>query len=281
MNKIQQYLQAPETRGLAKSTRSLYTTALKYYEKYVTNHKPTDLAGFATWLEKKKLSGRSIQQYLNSTKIFLKWCGTPIEFTYKITNQERKKNKLKHARRWLTEIEIDMCLAYPFARYTPTLTLGYRILVRLLAETGARVRELANIRAEDIELSEQTIWLNVSKTQPRCVFFSKQTKEMLESYLQIVPNKGTVFPSVDRIKQVINEMLSDLELKNGGKDGRGAHVFRHYVATKLFYENPGMRLEDIATLLGDKVQTIREYYLHPTPKMLKRRVSDAMGWIRN
>jgi len=276
MNKIQQYLQSPEITGLAKSTRNLYTTALKYYEKYSANHEPTDLAGFATWLEKKKLAGNSIQQYLNSTKIYLKWAGTPVEFTYKITNYERKANKLKQARRWLTEIEVDMCLSYPFSRYNPTSTLCYRIIVRLLVETGARVREIANIKAEDIELAEQTIWLNISKTQPRPVFFSGRTKEMLESYLQI--NTENIFPSVDRVKQIINEMLQDLQLKNGGKDGRGAHVFRHYVATKLFYEGD-MRLEDIATLLGDKMQTIRECYLHPTPKMLRKRVADAMGWI--
>jgi len=33
-----------------------------------------------------------------------------------------------------------------------------------------------------------------------------------------------------------------------------------------------VRIEDIAFLLGDTVETIRERYLHPTPEMLKGRV---------
>ena len=39
-----------------------------------------------------------------------------------------------------------------------------------------------------------------------------------------------------------------------------------------------MNLFDIATLLGDKPETIQSVYLHPTPKMLRGRVAKAMGW---
>ena len=71
-------------------------------------------------------------------------------------------------------------------------------------------------------------------------------------------------------------MLSDLGMKKI-KDGRGCHTFRHYCATHLFYVG-GMGLNDIATLLGDAPETIRSTYLHPTPKMLYKRVKQAMGW---
>ena len=71
-------------------------------------------------------------------------------------------------------------------------------------------------------------------------------------------------------------MLEDMGLKNG-KDGRGPRTFRHYVATHLFYVG-NMRIEDIAVLLGDKVDTIINNYLHPTPLMLRERVAKAMKW---
>lgn len=280
MNKIQQYLKSPEVVGLAKSTRSLYTTVLGYFEEFTKTRRPTRkeaLPAFAKWLEEKKLSGPTIQQYLTCSKIFLKWAGHPIEYTYKISSEERKANKEKQLRRWFTEIEVDMCLVYAFPKYNPENALRYRILVRLMAETGARIRELANIKAEDVDLAEGIVWITESKTVPRPAFFSPQTKEMLESLKQVhLVWEGNIFPSVDRLKQVVNEMLEDLQLKNG-KDGRGAHCFRHFLATRLFYEG-SVRLEDIATLLGDKAETIRDCYLHPTPSMLRKRVSSAMGW---
>ena len=87
---------------------------------------------------------------------------------------------------------------------------------------------------------------------------------------------GPLFPSTARIRQVVNEMLKDLGLKNGA-DGRGPHTFRHYTASYLFYAG-NMRIEDIAFLMGDTVDMIRTRYLHPTPMMLRERVAKAMGW---
>ena len=50
-------------------------------------------------------------------------------------------------------------------------------------------------------------------------------------------------------------MLKALGLKNGA-DGRGPHVFRHYFASYLFFVG-GMRIEEVATLIGDTVDTVR------------------------
>jgi integrase len=83
-----------------------------------------------------------------------------------------------------------------------------------------------------------------------------------------------MFPDTEQIKKVVAEMLEDLSLR---RPGRGPHTFRHYVATKLFYEG-NMRIEDISVLLGTTVEIIVKNYLHPTPDMLKRRVFKAMQW---
>jgi integrase len=79
-----------------------------------------------------------------------------------------------------------------------------------------------------------------------------------------------------RLQQVVTEMLNDIGLKKEG-DGRGPHTFRHYVASYLFYSGR-VRLEDIAFLLGDTVDTIRQNYLHPTSLMLREIVSNAFNW---
>lgn len=84
--------------------------------------------------------------------------------------------------------------------------------------------------------------------------------------------------SLCRILNLPAEWVSpnDVKLAVAG-NGRGPHTFRHYTATYLYYDG-NMRIEDLAYLLGDKVETIREKYLHPTPKMLRKRVASAMGW---
>jgi len=294
MNTIQKYLESPEVKGLAKATRELYRHALNHCKTFIeinrtqsvpiTTENPLlvlseEFKAFSHYLEQQKLSEKSIQQYLTCTKIFLKWAGHPVDFTYKISNKARQENKKKHLDRWFTEDEIEKCLEYRFANVNGD-SLKYKVIVRLLIETGARVGEISDIQPEDIHLKEKHVFIQ-GKTEPRPVFFSEKTRELLKQISgrlsdTLFNHHNRLFPDVSRIKATITQMLKDLGLKNG-KDGRGPHTFRHYTATYLFYEG-NMRIEDLAFLLGDKVETIRERYLHPTPQMLRKRVAAAMGW---
>lgn len=245
---LEQYLESPEVKGLAKSTRELYGHALKHFKEfclasnvYEMEHAALGLASFAMYLERKKLSGKSIQQYLTCTKIFLKWAGHPVDFTYKISNKARQENKRKHLDRWFTEDEIEKCLAYPFNNVNGD-SLKYRAIVRLLVETGARVGEVAGIRPEDINLNERWIFIQ-GKTEPRPVFFSKETEKMLKVILggnidclfceDYAPG---LFPEVSKIKAAITNMLQDLGLKNG-KDIDSHHS--PLILTTLRGSSPG------------------------------------------
>ena len=286
MNTIQQYLESPDVTSLAKSTRDLYRYSLGHVEEFLKisvisdgtweRWLSTNFHQFTMFLEHKKLSGKSIQQYLTCTKIFLKWAGFPVDFTYKISNEDRQENKQKHLDRWFSEEDIERCLEYQFENSNSDGFL-YRIVVRLLVETGVRVGEIATIKAEDVHLHDRYLYVH-GKTEPRPVIFSDKTASMLAMVVSdTMPwgNSTTIFPEVSKLKAVITRMLENLGLKNGN-DGRGPHTFRHYTATYLFYVG-GMRLEDLAFLLGDKVETIRERYLHPTPEMLRARVFKAWG----
>jgi integrase len=290
MATIQKYLESPEVTSLAKSTRDLYRYTMGHVEDFLSITVVPDetwerwlsnnLHQFAMFLEHKKLSGKSIQQYLTCTKIFLKWAGFPVEFTYKITNKDRQANKKKHLDRWFDEKDIEKCLAYMFENSNGD-SLVYRTIVRLLVETGARVGEISGIRSEDVFLDERYVLIQ-GKTEPRPVIFSERTAKMLSQIIggvlpfnDAIPSKN-LFPEVAKVKAVITRMMDDLGLKSDG-DGRGPHTLRHYTATYLFYVG-NMRIEDLAFLLGDKVETIREKYLHPTPAMLRERVAKAYGW---
>lgn len=281
-NKIKKYLSSPNVTGLAQSTQDLYGYALKHWDEFnqkntVIYDKKENFEAFVSYLEnEKKVSGKTIQQYLTCIKIFLKWCGITVDFTYKISNEERKRVKVKAMERWFTELDISKCLNYASPNGKALLN---KIIVRLLIETGCRVRELSFVKVKDIDTDDGIIWLHDSKTEPRPAFFSKETAGMIEKLRDsniFWEDDVQVFPDVNAIKHSITKMLEELGLKSE-KDGRGPHSFRHWTASHLFYSG-GVRIEDIAFLMGDTVETVTKIYIHPTPLMLRERIAKGWGW---
>ena len=161
-------------------------------------------------------------------------------------------------------------------------------MVRVLVETGARIQEISDMKVENVDLETRTIFIDDSKTTPRYVFFSPETAHVFKTYLNepeeqdifgAIPGKVkslNLFPQVDQCQKIVTSMFSALGLKEN-KDGRGPHTFRHYAATWLYYCG-GMDLFDLAVLLGDKPDVIRDTYIHPSADMLKTRVAKAYGW---
>lgn len=291
---IEEFCQSPNFTSLALSTQEFYQSALgtmlnAYAECKPVPQTPTEfLKQASAALSNRDISGVSIQQYVTVAKIMFRWAGRPVEFTHRIPSEERKAGKLKKINRWFSQAEIDACLQYRFSCNHER----NHLIIQLLIETGARVRELANVSVADVRLAERTIFLSDSKTQPRPVFFSEETGMLLGLYIErlapsrriqlrldILDNEKTrrrLFVSVQQIQKIVNDMLIDLKLKTG-KDGRGPHTFRHWCATHLHYAG-GMSLADIGFLLGDKPDMIRDKYLHPTAEMLQGRMNQAMGW---
>lgn len=289
---IQRFMSAPETASLAENTKIGYRTALNQhvtnylkFKGYPTNveHESVDWKGLPEYLkEKYNMTGHSIQKHLQRIRTWYSWSyDRRLKIPFRISNGDMKAYKEKHLRRWFDEQDIAKCLAYRWSDneilMSNEMSLKYQILVRLMIETGARVGELSRIEGKHVEIEDYMVWLMSSKTQPRAAFFSPSTQIMFKSFQQTTKKwEGRLFPGEERIKQAIAEMLANLGLKSED-DGRGPHTFRHFLATKLFYVGK-MRVEDIAFLLGDKVETIVGTYLHPTPMMLRERVSEAMGW---
>lgn len=289
---IQDFMSSPEVTSRAELTKVNYRQTLNTHvynflkKTYPANYmkianEAVDWQAFITYLtEEVGLSGQSTQQHIKHMRVWYKWkYQKHFNVSFRLSNGDIKAFKQKHLKRWFDERDIAQCLAYQFEKFkrSPVDSTKYRILVRLMVETGARVRELAMIECKNIEIEDCMVWLMDSKTEPRCAFFSPQTQVLFESLkASSLLWEGKLFPGDETIKKVIADMLVDLGLKTP-KDGRGPHTFRHFLASKLFYVGK-MRIEDIAFLLGDSVSTIVETYLHPTPLMLREIVANAMGW---
>ena len=280
---IQDYRKTPHVTSLAKATRDGYSFALRDLEKFCKQHgieKIEDVEKNLQRLEKsfktKGVTDQTIYHKFTCIKIFLKWAGFPSQYTFSISNTGKKAFKLKHARRWLSQEEIGQCKAYGFSRSANAAR--DKLIVALLMDTGCRARELSTLRGGDIELEKGTMFFNDSKTEPRPAFFSRETYELMCGVKARMGSTwvGKLFPNVDRIKKIVTDMLEDLGLKNG-KDGRGPHVFRHYFASYLFFCG-NLRIEEVATLMGDTVDTVRAVYLHCPVDVLKLKTRRGMGW---
>ena len=282
-DKITEYLESAGVQALAENTRQAYRFSLndlgKLCEKLKVgqvDHIEPVMPQIAKALQKRGITDQTIYQKFTGIKIFLKWAGFPSNFTFHISNTGKKAFKLKHAKRWLTQEELETCRAYTFPKSENALR--DRLLVALLIESGCRARELAVLRGDDIDMVGGALFLSDSKTEPRPAFFSRETYELMERVKRQLGQRwnGKIFPDVTRIKEIVTTMFKDLGMKNG-RDGRGPHVFRHYFASHLFFVG-NMRIEEVATLMGDTVDTVRSVYLHCPVDVLKAKTRRAMGW---
>lgn len=290
MGKINQFLESDQVKGLAKSSRATYGYALQHLRAYLetvgVDVIGQDLAdhcpGFILYLKQRCVSGRSIQYYCRVVRIMMRHHGMPVPgFTYRLTNDESHQHKKRQSARWLTEGDVKRCLEYEFPVRADKQINRTRnhLIVRLMAETGCRINEIAEMRRANVDLDAGTIYVGKSKTVARTVFMSPETAQVMGRYIKTAgldhrPTVRLFQIKTKMIQHIIREMLEDLGIK---APGRLTHVFRHYVATYLFYRGE-MDINDIAFLLGDKPQTIRDVYIHPTDDMLGDRVRKGFGW---
>lgn len=276
-------------RDLAKDTLESYSYSLQSFVDFAKNRiQSIDditedmLKRYTAHLRTtKKCSATSIQQYVTILKLMLRWADHHVKYTYRMPSKDKKVIKLKRMNRWFTEEDVKRCLEYQFHVFHNR----NHLMVRLMIETGARVREIAQVETRDINAVKCTARIRESKTEPRTVFYSQETGKVFGLVIKDIKNakmKGKdikhikIFPSVKQMKRIVSDMLIDLGLKNT-KDGRGPHTFRHYCATYLHYMG-GLSISDIGFLLGDTPDMIRSRYLHPTPEMLQGRMDQV--WQR-
>lgn len=284
---INQYFQYQPTSALAKTSLKSYRQALE--GKLVPFCKAKGVKRldesfiqymdeYVVYMRMSRCKGQTITSYLTITKMLFKFLGIPLEYSYRIPREDKQAQDLKREKRWFTRHDIALCMTYVFKRNHNR----NHALIRIMCETGARLNEIATVKYEDIFLFENKIRLGVSKTVPRTVQIWPETSIYLERFLAKkfptppMDRTVTVFPGKNRIYKLTTDMLEDLGIK-GPKDGRGPHTFRHFLATYLFFEKEA-DITDIAYLLGDEPDTIKNHYLHPTPEMMSKRLRRASGF---
>lgn len=134
-----------------------------------------------------------------------------------------------------------------------------RLIFYLMLTTGIRTNELLNIKNKNINLDEQTIYLDFTKTgHPRYIYINEQIKELVikvkndNTYL-FCDEHGNQLTS-NGIKMFFRHLRRDLNI-----EVLSPHKLRHYYATNLY--NKSLDIYLVSKLLGHTNIKTTEIYL--------------------
>ena len=128
----------------------------------------------------------------------------------------------------------------------------------MLIDTGARISEILNIKISNINYSNNTIYLDVTKTHnSRYVPYTEATKVLLKKYIEEndFKNNKLFDLSISGVESLFRRIKDRLNLNKFHP-----HMLRHTLATKL-HKN-GVSIMIVQKIMGHKNISTTERYIH-------------------
>jgi integrase/recombinase XerD len=152
------------------------------------------------------------------------------------------------------------------------------LLIKTLFQTGARVSEFVNIKADEVFFEEQMILISKAKGgKSRYVPILPQLAQELRTHLGN-RTTGYLFETVHntqysprRIQQIIKETAADAQIVKRVYP----HLLRHLVATTLLER--GMPIEQIQKFLGHSKLETTQIYAESSAEMIKESYQKALA----
>lgn len=152
------------------------------------------------------------------------------------------------------------------------------LLVKTLFQTGARVSEFVNIKAEDVFFDEQMILMAKAKGgKSRYVPILLELAQELRTHLGkrtvgylFETNRATRY-SPRRIQQIIKETAEQAQITKRVYP----HLLRHSVATTLLER--GMPIEQIQKFLGHSKLETTQVYAESSTEMMRESYQKALS----
>lgn len=165
---------------------------------------------------------------------------------------------------------------YLKSRPRNSINIQDQLIFLLFIDTGIRRRELINIRVENVDIDNRTIFLTHTKTNKnRYIFLSEETGKVLEEYINLMPDlEKYLFVNTQHPKQpitdskinwLIHKIKEDLKIPNNVSIS--PHKFRHTYATMCL--NNGADIIHVQKLLGHTTLRMTQRYLHKSYDELK------------
>ena len=141
-----------------------------------------------------------------------------------------------------------------------------RLIIFLFLNTGIRISELANIRIENIHLSEKYIEIKVKGGFYRSVYINELLRKLIKEY--VADKKSGLLFNLKRrqIHNIVTEPMKALGLKGS------AHTLRHTFATQIYMKTKDILL--VKELLGHRSIASTQIYTHLDNEIIKKTLED-------
>ena len=176
----------------------------------------------------------------------------------------------------LSADQIKKILKFVSKKTNRYIDIRSNLIIELLYSTGIRVSELISIKINNIDLKKKKILIDPPEKgksrKERIVFFGKQTKEVIEKYLEfrkiyfkkedspwLFPSKNTNdFLTRRRVLQIMHNLADKIQID---KNLMHPHSFRHAFGNHLL--NSGADIRVVQKLLGhSSIITTQKYTEH-------------------
>ena len=161
----------------------------------------------------------------------------------------------------------------------------YPVLYRLLYSTGLRISEALNIKLSDVDLSDNSINILLSKENiSRKIYFSYSMKKVLKKYFELVNLKNNDYlftTSKENAQLTFKKIVKELNIET---NSFRQHDLRHTFAITSFDKMIKMNIEPEEALLylekymGHSSISSTEYYLHMTNNMKKQIINTMKNY---
>lgn len=286
MKELEQYQNYLAILDISQNTRESYLTDLKLYKKWCeeSSGEEFSLAAFNAFeiqqyrtylLNVKKYEASTINRKLIAIRAFCQWAVNEGLMDKDPTDgiKEIKNIKRNFAPKSLSTQDIFK-LRRAVHRYGNKRDIA---LIELMLNTGPRVSEVANLKVEDIEISERKgIVRFIGKgNKPREIPINAETRKYLRDYLEVKPNSPYLFVSQRRRKMdrsTIFRVVKKYADLAGIIDSVHPHTLRHTFAQRLI--DKGTDLFTVQQMLGHSDLRTTQKYHKPKMEIKEEAVED-------
>ena len=279
--KVKPYLEyCTYRKELDTKTIKAYRIDLTQFFSYVQSAEPEKetIEQYITDLHK-KYKQKTIKRKIASIKAFYSY----LEEEELVEQNPFRKIKVKFKEtlilpRIIPREEIEQLLNYIYASISSLSGIQYKHTLRdasvieVFFATGARVYEISNIRAENINLNSGLIrimgkgrkerYIQISNTAVLDIlrkYYEENEPEIKKSGYFFINNRGKRYT-----EQSIRLMLKKYTLKAGIQRKITPHMFRHSFATYLIEE--GVDVSCVQQILGHSSIKTTQIYIHVAAK---------------
>ena len=263
--------------GYSEDTITNYVIDLNQYAQFLVlkkinfkNINKDNVRDYLKYLDKKKLSNKSIARKMSSLRSFYNYLldiKVVKSNVFKSINNPKIEKKLPE---FLNYEEITNLLE-SVDTSTP-LGIRNRLLLELIYATGLRLSECANLKINDFNESDLSIKVMGKGKKERIVYYGEYAKKYLDLYLsgardKLLKNKQSEYLfinhlgyelHVEGIEKVLKVQVKKIALKHK----ISIHTLRHTFATHLL--NNGADIKTVQELLGHSSLATTEIYTHIT-----------------